>query len=290
MFPSLAQLAPDSKRPNVGSFELDDIPAELLVQIVSSSSDDVHKLALSLCATNWFFKKLCDEGGVWKAFLRYLKWGVDWDTGLTSKEFFEMTRKLSDTHRTRLLNLDKTTTTIEAGAFKDCEELSLKALPPNITTIGDSAFENCELLALTSLPPKLIKIGARAFYDCDGISLTTLPETVTTIGRHAFVGCDNLALESLPPKLTVIQTSTFIDCKKLVLNELPPNITTIKWRAFSGCDNLRLAELPPSLTSIRSGAFIDCNNLSRGVKIAILNLNPQAFETLNGENTVHLGV
>jgi hypothetical protein len=85
-------------------------------------------------------------------------------------------------------------TTIEYGAFYECDELESITFGTNsqLTSIGEHAFHECFGLTSISLPQSLVEIEAGAFYDCDGLEKITLGAALESIGEQAFFGCDGL--------------------------------------------------------------------------------------------------
>lgn len=104
-----------------------------------------------------------------------------------------------------------TVTSIEAGAFYNCDSLENIVLPEGIETIGDSAF-----------------------YDCNGISSIKIPSSVSTIGNSAFYNCSKLAEVTFASdsKLESIGSNAFYYC--LIENiDLPENIKNIGGNALA---------------------------------------------------------
>lgn len=83
-------------------------------------------------------------------------------------------------------------TTIDAGAFYICFNLTSVTIPNSVTTIGDSAFYGCWELSNVTIPNSVTKIGDSAFMVCSKLTNITIPESVTEIGKHAFLACSNL--------------------------------------------------------------------------------------------------
>mgnify|MGYP000363232512 CR=1 FL=1 len=83
-------------------------------------------------------------------------------------------------------------TTIEEGAFEDCENLTSITIPASVTKIGDYAFENCTNLTHASIKSSVVSIGRYAFNNCEGLANITISGSLTKIGDYAFSGCSNL--------------------------------------------------------------------------------------------------
>ena len=142
-------------------------------------------------------------------------------------------------------------TSIGAGAFQGCTNLSKLSIAQSVTSIGDSAFYNCDKLTQISLPSKLKIIGARAFGGCDGLTKLVIPNSVTTIGDGAFE-----------------------HCRELQRIEIGTGVQSIGNRLFNGC--IRLTEpvfLGNAPRYIAENAFVGC-----GGYIYIKNWNSWSYE------------
>ena len=276
MVPSLTSLAIDApSQPRLpGQSDrvrllLSDLQPELhgLVLLALSMNDCVE--LQNLCRTNKQFADICRDAGFWVEVLRSKGWMPDWSAphspgGMAPKAYYVMICGLNDAHRSALLGLSLSTTTIRKSAFFECTSLALTELPPTLTTIEEYAFEGCTSLTLTQLPPNLIIIRTHAFQGCTSLALTQLPPTLTSIGEFAFFRCTSLTLTHLPHNLETIEAFAFYGCTSLVLTQLPPTLTTIEDSAFYGCTSLALTGLPPTITSIGFQAFDDCPQLRGG--------------------------
>ena len=177
-------------------------------------------------------------------------------------------------------------TTIEEGAFEDCENLTSITIPASVTKIGDYAFENCTNLTHASIKSSVVSIGRYAFNNCEGLANITISGSLTKIGDYAFSGCSNLidvtilgsaeiigdyAFEncanlsrvSIKSGLTSIGKSAFIDCESLASIVLPDGVTQIGDYAFNNCKSLASLTLPASVTNIGEDVFSGCSTLAR---------------------------
>lgn len=84
-------------------------------------------------------------------------------------------------------------TTIEDGAFSDCEDLAEINIPDSVMSIGDHAFENCIRIKTVSIPEGITTIGYCTFKRCMGLTSVSIPSSVRLIRGNAFVDCNNLA-------------------------------------------------------------------------------------------------
>lgn len=264
----------------------------------------------SLCQTNQDFRKLCEDQGLWRAVNALKGWLVDWDSGLTPKEWFFMLAKCPAPEVQRLLAMRETDTNgeesimmnafsgntvlrlkrlpssikrIDHMAFQGCSSLALESLPPNLEMISNYVFNGCIQLALKSLPQNALRtIGEYAFSNCQNMTLSDqkgeLP-LLTFIGSGAFQGCTSLRLSGLPPELKAIQSYTFMECSNLALTTLPPKVLIIGRAAFSKCDALALTSLPGNLKIIQFAAFNGCNSLQlTELPCSVIKIEDDAFD------------
>ncbi|MBR2439623.1 MAG: leucine-rich repeat protein, partial [Lentisphaeria bacterium] len=125
-------------------------------------------------------------------------------------------------------------TSIGAGAFSGCSNLSSVTIPKSVTSIGGSAFSGCSKLTITqyakdkSVLPK----------DYNGALHIIIPKSVTSIGVHAFSGCSKLSSVTIPNSVTSIGDSAFSGCSNLSSVTIPNSVTSIGDSAFSRCDKL----------------------------------------------------
>ena len=165
-------------------------------------------------------------------------------------------------------------TSIAAGSFYNCENLSSIELPDSVTSIGDDAFRLCSGLTSVTIPNSVTSIGGYAFYYCTNLTSITIPGSVTSIGDYAFYRCTGLISVTIPSSVTEIGYDPFYDCvnlteavftgrsvtRELVDGLLPcerlsrviiaDDVTSIGDGAFRGCDNLESISIPDSVTYI----------------------------------------
>lgn len=89
-------------------------------------------------------------------------------------------------------------------------------LPSDLTTIGAGAFASCANLTTIVLPSGVTSIGSNAFRDCTNLTSISIPSGVTgAIGNYTFQNDTNLPLIDLPSGVTSIGTSAFNGCNAL---------------------------------------------------------------------------
>ncbi|MCQ2235029.1 MAG: leucine-rich repeat domain-containing protein [Paludibacteraceae bacterium] len=167
------------------------------------------------------------------------------------------------------------TTTLGAGAFKNCK--SLKKIPcTDVVNIGDETFNGCSSMSVSeSALSKVKTIGNKAFKDCDGIDGPygfTLPASIESIGDEAFKGSYmyistlNLTGNNLKSlgKDAFIVGSLNIDCPTYLAQDFTTTNNVLSSVKFQSGSELTIG---PSVTAIGDNAF----NNTASEKIEIKN-------------------
>jgi hypothetical protein len=81
---------------------------------------------------------------------------------------------------------------IDYGAFQNCDALKTVTIGAGVSSIGDTAFDDCDALTSINIPDNVTSIGNTAFYSCDALTTVTIGSGVTSIGSSAFEYCDAL--------------------------------------------------------------------------------------------------
>ena len=99
----------------------------------------------------------------------------------------------------------KTVTSINKGAFLQCNTLVSVTIPNSVTEICNSAFHSCASLTTVTLGDYVTTIGEGAFMWCTKLTSITIPKTIKSIGSAAFGECSSLTSVSIkattPPTL-----------------------------------------------------------------------------------------
>lgn len=109
------------------------------------------------------------------------------------------------------------------------------SIPNGVTSIEFGAFENCENLISVTIPNSVIYIKDYAFDSCENLSSITIPNSVTYIGESAFGECLNLKTIDVPNSITYLGDYAFWDCESLTSINIPNNITYIPEGAYARC-------------------------------------------------------
>ncbi len=139
--------------------------------------------------------------------------------------------------------LPNTLTEIDAGAFRNCDNLEEIHLPDSIETIHGSIFYDCDILSVVNYPKSLKDAGlggVSLFENCPSLIKMTVPDGVTQLPSWVFAN-SSLSEITLPDSLTTIRVASFENCTNLTTLYLGCNVTSIyDETAFRGCDNLTI--------------------------------------------------
>ncbi len=156
---------------------------------------------------------------------------------------------------------DQKVTTIAANSFSNMSHVTAVILPPSVTSIEDGAFADCENL-VSFQGDNLFSIGAEAFRGCTALTEFTLPKNVVTLGNNAFQGCTALRKVTLSSRLEELADGLFLGCTALETVEIPQGVQTIGADTFALCSALKALELPDTISSIGNNAFLNCSSLT----------------------------
>lgn len=109
--------------------------------------------------------------------------------------------------------ISKNIKSIDAGVFRECENLKEVICSASITAIPESAFAWCKDLHTIKLPSGITAIGRLSFAGC-AFEEFSVPETVTSVGSSAFERCENLKRIQIPPS-TILGDEVFSGCNGL---------------------------------------------------------------------------
>ncbi|MBQ2883495.1 MAG: leucine-rich repeat protein [Alphaproteobacteria bacterium] len=195
-------------------------------------------------------------------------------SGLNQTEDSEIT--IPDTYQ----NLP--VSSIEASAFRGCENLRSVTIPDSVTAIGDYVFSGCSNLSEIILSKNIASISNYMFYKCSNLEDIVIPNGVYWIGKSAFEGCSSLKTIELPNTLVTVSNNAFLDCNNLdtlitgctsslmsqIFKDLniknvviKDGVAEIGDEAFSYFTKLEKVTIPDSVTTIGRMAFYNCSIL-----------------------------
>ena len=128
------------------------------------------------------------------------------------------------TKKAGAVKVEDGTTSIVAGAFQDCKELTQITLPKTLEKIGRVAFIGCTTLKAVSVPGTVSQIGENAFRHCSALSELTMNEGIVKIGVGAFMETALIKVV-LPKTITNLGPDTFpketiLMCTPAILKKL----------------------------------------------------------------------
>lgn len=117
--------------------------------------------------------------------------------------------------------------TINSGAFTDCNNLVSIEISSSVTSIGTSVFAGCDKLGSIQVNENNINYAS-----LDGILYNKQMTAIVAIPK-AIKG-----EVTIPNGVISISSNAFADCISITKIEIPNSINSIGEDAFSGCDNL----------------------------------------------------
>ena len=115
------------------------------------------------------------------------------------------------------------------------DQIKSVTLPSGLTTIGAGSFEQCRNLTSISIPEKVTSIGIQAFSYCKALKSVTMPKKLTSLGNKAFQYCESLETITISNGIKSIDAYTFMGCKNLMAVLIPTSVETIGFNAFKTC-------------------------------------------------------
>jgi hypothetical protein len=137
-------------------------------------------------------------------------------------------------------------------------------LTSSVTSIGAGAFSGCTNLTGITIPKSVTSIGANAFYGCNNLEIRWYYNPALSID----ILRPHLELVIIPNGVTSIRDSAFENCSRLADVRISADVTSIGDRAFYGCS---------LLTSVMFSGYRDTNTI--GVDAFIDTANTTSLRT-----------
>lgn len=211
------------------------------------------------------------------------------------------------------IKFKSTLTTINAGAFGDCELLTSAKIPASVTTIGNGIFKQCPALLniiVASDNPNFTTgtIGSGSpdvgvlfnaaktklvMFPAGRAGIYAVPPTVTNIQDQAFNGCSKLTSITITNNtISIIDNAVFQGCNNITAFTVPNGVTSVGENAFRGCNKLVTVILPTTgLTTIAFQAFLQCPKLtSITIPSTVTSIGESAFQDCVLLNTINCNV
>lgn len=173
------------------------------------------------------------------------------------------------------VTLPEKTSSVEAEAFSECDELSEISWNDALVSIGNDAFFACKKLKRVDLK-SVQNIGNTAFSSCASLEEVFIPKSVEELGYAAFYNCrsiksfsvdkENGSLASYKGVLFDRNMSYLLAYPRgnaRTVFTVPPTVTIIAGRAFDNCSQLQELTLSPRITMIGKNALFNCSGLQK---------------------------
>lgn len=161
--------------------------------------------------------------------------------------------------------LPDTLTSIGAGVFSDCVDITELVIPAGVTEIGNGAF-NCVSVTEITLPPNLTEIPP-LMLSCSDLTEIAIPETVTAIHDWAFYLVP-LSRVEIPAGCAFVHEGAFDPEVELVL--LGEDTFVGAWEDFLAQENHTFTDGPWEFRLTDAGAVITGYRFPREAPAAII--------------------
>lgn len=170
-------------------------------------------------------------------------------------------------------NIPSSVTTIGAGAFQNCTNLTSLTIGSNVQNIGSNAFSGCTGISSLTIGNNVQVVGDYAFSNCVGLTNLTIGSSVLSIGQNAFQGCSGLTTLNY----NASATCSFQGCTSLTNVTFGNNVTSINDNMFNGCSGLTSIFLPNTVQTIGQYAFYSTGITSIVIPSSCTSIGSYAF-------------
>ena len=193
-------------------------------------------------------------------------------------------------------NIPSSVTTIGAGAFQNCTNLTSLTIGSNVQNIGSNAFSGCTGIRSLTIGNNVQVVGDYAFSNCVGLTNLTIGNNVQSIGQNAFANCTGLTNLTIGNNVQSIGQNAFQGCSGLTtLNYnasaiysfqgftsltnvmIGSNVTQIANNMFNGCSGLTSISLPNTVQTIGQYAFYSTGITSIVIPSSCTSIGSYAF-------------
>ncbi len=242
---------------------------------VSFNSRDVYSYAFCSCdnlttvvmgntvkyiESNAFYNCKNLSNVTWSNNLTGIRSSAFWGTGLTELQMPDTVTTVGERafaySPLKNVHLSTSLTTLESGAFLDCDGLTAIEIPASLTKATEDYYSG----DVTDNDEKVSSGYIGPFSHCDNLKGITFANGTTTVPGYLFYNCDSIETVSIPDTITSIGTYAFYDCDKLT--KVSFNSRDVYSYAFCSCDNLTTVVMGNTVKYIESNAFYNCKNLS----------------------------
>ena len=210
-------------------------------------------------------------------------WCRIWFGNLNSNPLYNAHHLYLDKKEITELEIPKSVTSIEWGAFCGCSYLTSVTIPNGVTKIATYAFKDCIGLTSVTIPESVQNTGGRPFDNCTGLTSViwnAVKDTTYDDGQYIyppFQNCPNITsftignqVEELPRGLCYGLPIETID--------IPNSVTSIGVSAFRGCESLATITIPKDVKTIGAYTFKECTNLTTIVWNVTSCDNPESYQ------------
>ena len=174
------------------------------------------------------------------------------------------------------------------GAFAGCKDLKTINIPSSVTTIEAGAFAYCEQLSNVSFEENSVLGNIPS----TTVRVKFVPGTVTEeVYVSPFFCCNSLERISIPNSVKVIENEAFKYCPNLseVSLEEDSCLTSIRKAAFFGLSNLTAFYFPNALKEIGVEAFHNTQLVSADFGSSLETIGTNAFSAESAGSIIRLG-
>ena len=161
-----------------------------------------------------------------------------------------------------LTEIDIISSSIPAGCFKGCKNISKINHADKIRTINHDAFNGCSSLTTIDLP-NLENIAAVAFEGCTSLKEANLGDSLTLVSNGLFTNCTSLEKVSIPNTVTTMGNKVFYNCKSLKSIKLPNSLEAIGREVFVNCGKISSIYIPSNVHTMQNTTFIEMPSLRK---------------------------